>query len=56
MQCCFLNSIINLSPTYLQTVLFKKSKFESGPEKIIRPEIIVELGVSPVEARLLIEF
>jgi len=34
----------------LQITLFKKLKFESGPEKIIQAEILVELGVKFVES------
>jgi hypothetical protein len=34
----------------LQITLFKKSKFKSGPEEIIQPEILVELGVKLVES------
>ena len=44
--------IINLSHSRLFVNYFvKKSKFESGPEKIIQPEIVVELGVKIVETR-----
>jgi len=34
---------------YLQIRLFKKSKFESRPEEIIQPEILVELVIEIVE-------
>jgi len=33
----------------LQITLFKKSKFEAGPEEIIQPEILVELVIEIVE-------
>jgi hypothetical protein len=34
---------------YLQITLFKKSKFESGPEAMIQSEILVELMIEIVE-------
>jgi hypothetical protein len=36
----------------LQITLFKKSKFEPGPEEIIQPEILAELVIKIVETNL----
>jgi hypothetical protein len=43
-------------PFYLQIILFKKSKTESGPEEMIQTEILVEWVIKIVETHYWLKF